>query len=199
MIKSKNPKFKTWVVIIVSLFVLMCVGYCFARKAILNTAYDDLSPTTKKLQEQLNGGTSPNGALAYVFYGTYAADLSPHDLKEELKKQPGNASFGIVVEETKSYAASSAKLNGLNPVPPVGFLSDTKTNKSNHMIWQPAKDVRVAVHSLAYHYGDVFGYVITGQSAKPYEMKLLIYKLAFLTVWLLLAVLSYRLLLKKRQ
>jgi hypothetical protein len=189
MIKEKQKKFIMWIAIIVSLLVLMCVGYYFARKAILNTAYDALGPTTQKLQEQLNGGTSPNGALANTFYGTYAADIS-HDLKEELKNQSGNASFGIIVEETKSYATSSAKLDGLNPIPPVGFLSGTKTKKSNQMIWQPAKDVRVALHSLTYNYGDVFGYVITGQSAKPYEMKLLIYKLASLAVWVFVAVWS---------
>jgi hypothetical protein len=189
---AKTSKFKKWLVFVIFLAVLLFVGFCFLRNNLRQTMFSELAPTTMELQEQLDGGTSPNGALSRIFYHSDEADLST-DLKSVIKSHTSNnPSFGVVIEQTKSYSTSSAKIDGQIPIPPAEFLSNTKSKGNSQLVWHPAKGVWVAIDSLTYHYGDVFGYTLSGQSAKPYIDKLSVYIFIAVIVWLSAAIWLYR-------
>jgi hypothetical protein len=194
---TKAPKFKLWVLLVTGLAVLLGVGFYFFSTTLQQDLFNNLHPTTQELQQRLNGGTSPNGTLSRIFYNANEADLS-RDLRNVLKDQPPHhASFGIIVEETNSYSTSSAKLDGQVPVPPTEFLAATKSDGNKQLIWQPAFGVWVAIDSLTYHYGNIFGHVISGQSAEPYIVMISIYLLAAVIIWLCIAIWSYRFMLKR--
>jgi hypothetical protein len=192
----KNQKFKIWLILLISLAILLSLGFYLVRNNLRQSIFSELQPTTQELKEQLDGGASPNGSLSRVFYNSYEADLS-NDLGRILNNPTSHsANFGIIIEETKSYFTSSAKLDSQIPVPPAEYLAKTKIKGNNQLVWHIAKGKWVAIDSLTYHYGDVFGYVISGQSANAYLVKLLLYSIISTVVWLTAAVLSYRLIFK---
>jgi len=134
-----------------------------------------------QLQYELNGGTSPDGVLANNF--RYAGGIKP-DIAN------GVPAFGFATIKEKPrpylaqpYATSTATLNGGLPLPPKGVLDFTDMHGTDEITWQPTKNIRIAMVSVTYHYGDIRGYVIVGQSLRPYEHRIGIYTAIAVIAW----------------
>ena len=128
------------------------------------TANDAPVAKAQQVKQLLEGGASP-------------ADAVPTQ-KIDLKKD--NNVFVTVTDAQQHILASSALLGGKTPLPPAGVFKYAKAHGADTLTWQPADDVRIASHTLAYK----GGYIVTGQSLDPAEDRIDTYGLLALAAWL---------------
>jgi len=159
-------KLKSWLIIVFLSTILLSSSYFINFRSIQQLTYAWPSATARQMQVELNRGTSPNGTLDRSFGYSYTEEI-----RTKLSESPENYRFAIIKEETSPYITGTAVLDGEIPVPTGDFLALTKTRGSNQMIWHPVSGESLAIKSLTYNYGDVFGYIIVGQSARPYQDK----------------------------
>jgi hypothetical protein len=116
------------------------------------------------MQSQLDGGTSPNGVLTENF-----GDWKPQSFND-IDAETG---FAIIKEAGKPYITGTLQIGSKIPSPSGEFLAGVKAQGSGQALWWPSFGVHTVIQVFTYHYGDVFGYVIVGKSAVPYELKFL--------------------------
>lgn len=121
-----------------------------------------------------------------------AKDVIPA-IKTNLRDEA--SSFTIITDDTEHVLASSATLDGQTPLPPKGVFSFTKQHGTDHFTWEPSPGVRLATRVMAYDSDNGGGFVITGQSLKPYEERISVYTWIALAAWLASLAWSYLLLL----
>nr|AIA19206.1 Unknown Function [uncultured bacterium]AIA19305.1 Unknown Function [uncultured bacterium] len=90
----------------------------------------------------------------------------------------------IVADNDHHVIASSAALDGQTPLPPSGTFDYTAAHGSDRFTWEPKDGVRLATRVVAYGQKPNSGFVIAGQSLKPYEDRIDVYTELALAAWL---------------
>ncbi len=177
-----NAHVRTWLALVGVAALVLGASYAMVQQSTRLSA-DDLPLTTAQVAKQeLQGGSSPT-------------DVVP-TLKTNL--QSDTSVFMIVTDSSKHVLASSAILNGRTPLPPNGVFSFTNTHGADHFTWQPQSGVRMATRVEKYGQSPNDGFIITGQSLKPYEDRISTYTALALAAWLAVLAWSYLLLLLPR-
>lgn len=171
-----------WLAVVGVATLVLGANYAMVQQSTRLSA-DDLPLTTAQVAKQeLQAGSS-------------ASDVVP-TLKTDLAND--TSVFTIVTDNSKHVIASSAVLNGMTPLPPNGVFSFTTTHGTDHFTWQPQSGVRLATRVETYGKSPDDGFIITGQSLKPYENRITTYTALAAAAWLAVLAWSYLLLLLPR-
>lgn len=177
-----NIQVRLWLAIVGVATLVLGASYAMVQQST-RLAADDLPLTTAQVAKQeLQGGSN-------------ATDVVP-TLKSNL--QYDTSVFMIVTDNTKHVIASSALLNGQTPLPPNGVFSFTTEHGSDRFTWQPEAGVRLATRVTTYGKSPDDGFIITGQSLKPYEDRISTYTALAFAAWLAVLAWSFLLLLLPR-
>ncbi len=155
--------------------LILGASYAMVQQATRLSA-DDLPLTTAQVAKQ------------ELQAGSNATDVVP-SLKTNL--QSDNSVFMIITDGSKHVLASSATLNGTTPLPPNGVFSYTNANETDHFTWEPQEGVRLATRVVKYGSSPEDGFIITGQSLKPYEDRVSSYTAIAVAAWLAVLAWSY--------
>lgn len=177
-----NTQVRLWLALVGVATLVLGASYAMVQQSTRLSA-DDLPLTTAQVAKQ------------ELQAGSKESDVVP-TLKTDLKSD--TSVFMIVTDSTKHVLASSAVLNGQTPLPPSGVFAFTAQHGSDHFSWQPQADVRMATRVLTYGKAPDNGFIITGQSLKPYEDRIMTYTQLGLAAWLAVLAWSYLLLLLPR-
>ncbi len=80
------------------------------------------------------------------------------------------APFMIILDKSNEVVASTARLNGGSPTPPVGVATYTRTHTENRITWQPQSGVRLATVSVA---APTTGHVVmVGRNVREIESRI---------------------------
>jgi hypothetical protein len=122
---------------------------------------------------------------------------SPKDVVPALKTnlRTDTSIFMVITDGSQHVLASSAVLDGQTPLPPQGVFSFTTYHGTDHFTWEPKSGVRLATRMVSYGTGSNEGFIITGQSLKPYEDRISTYTWIALAAWLASIAWSYLLIL----
>lgn len=173
---------RLWLAVVGVATLVLGANYAMVQQSTRLSA-DDLPLTTAQVAKQeLQGGSS-------------ASDVVP-TLKTNL--QNDTSVFMIITDNSKHVIASSAVLDGKTPLPPNGVFSFTSTHGTDHFTWQPRDGVRLATRVETYGKSPDDGFIITGQSLKPYENRISTYTALAFAAWLAVLAWSYLLLLLPR-
>lgn len=158
-------RFKTWLVFVFTVTVLLGGNLYITVRAVRELTYSWPKSLATVMKSGLDGGTSPKGVLENEIRAPRSDDID-----EVLKVNPDSFRFAAIHEETKNYTTGTyfEMSTGETPLPPASLLETAKANGNSQMIWQ-LNGVPMAIVIRTYNYGDVFGYVIVGQPAKPFQ------------------------------
>lgn len=148
--------------------MIIGAAYAMVQQATRLSADDDPLALAQTIKQELVGGSSPNDVI-----NSQLIDLSVN-----------NNPFVIITDSSKHVLASTATLNGQTPLPPQGVFDYTAQHGSDHFTWQPAENVRLATRVSTYQHESDKGYIITGQSLKPYEDRINTYTALAVAAWL---------------
>jgi hypothetical protein len=164
---------RQWVAIVGVATLVLGASYAMVQQSTRLSADDLPLITAQVAKQELQNGSNPK-------------DVVP-TLKTDLRDD--NSVFMIITDSSQHVIASSANLDGISPLPPIGVF--TSKHGTDHFTWQPAPDVRVATRVTKYGVSPNDGYIITGQSLKPYEERIGIYTWLVLAAWLASIAWSY--------
>lgn len=174
-----NPLVRAWLAIIGVASLAIGAAYTMTQQSTRLSA-DDLPLTTSQVAKQ------------ELQSGSDAKDVVP-TLKTDLRN---NVSvFMIITDGTQHVLASSAVLDGQTPLPPQGVFDFTSAQGTDHFTWEPTNGVRLATRVSKYGTAPNNGYIITGQSLKPFEDRIQIYTWIAVAAWLASVAWSYLLIL----
>src|SRR5437868_3257544 len=148
-----NSLVRAWLAIIGVATLILGASYTMVQQSTRLSA-DDLPLTTAQVAKQ------------ELQSGSDAKDVVP-TLKTDLSFD--TSVFMIVTDSSQHVLASSAVLNGQTPLPPNGAFNFTSVHGTDHFTWQPQPGVRLATRVTKYGKAPNDGYIITGQSLKPFE------------------------------
>ncbi len=177
-----NPLVRAWLAIIGSAALILGAAYAMVQQSTRLSA-DDLPLTTAQVAKQ------------ELQNGSNAKDVVP-TLKTDLRNDA--SVFMIITDNSQHVLASSAVLDGQTPLPPRSVFSFTGDHGTDHFTWQPAAGVRMATRVTTYGHSPDNGFVITGQSLKPYEDRIAIFGWITLAAWLAVVAWAYLLILLPR-
>jgi hypothetical protein len=178
----RHVQVRIWLAIVGVATLILGTSYAMVQQSTRLSA-DDLPLTTAQVAKQ------------ELQSGSNASDVVP-TLKTDLKND--TSVFMIITDNTKHVIASSAVLDGQTPLPPSGVFSFTAAHGSDHFSWQPQTGVRLAARVEKYGKSPDDGFIITGQSLKPFEDRIATYTWLALAGWLAVLAWSYLLLLLPR-
>ncbi|HZS42804.1 MAG TPA: hypothetical protein VFA52_01155 [Candidatus Paceibacterota bacterium] len=98
--------------------------------------------------------------------------------------------FLIAYDNLGHPLASSATLNGLIPVPPLGVFEYVQKNGEDRITWQPQKTVRIAAVITSYTSSSSSGFVLAGRSLREVENRESQLSWSVITVWALVMLIS---------
>lgn len=174
-----NTQVRLWLALVGVATLVLGASYAMVQQSTRLSA-DDLPLTTAQVAKQ------------ELQAGSNASDIVPV-LKTDLKND--TSVFMIITDSSKHVLASSAVLNGRTPLPPNGVFSFTNIHGTDHFTWEPQNDVRVATRVERFGKSPDNGFIITGQSLKPFEDRISTYTALSLAAWLAVLAWSYLLLL----
>lgn len=177
-----NMQARLWLALVGVATLVLGASYAMVQQSTRLSA-DDLPLTTAQVAKQ------------ELQSGSNASDIVP-TLKTNLESD--TSVFMIITDSSKHIIASSANLEGKTPLPPNGVFNYTATQGTDHFTWQPESGVRLATRVLKYGNGSSGGFIITGQSLKPYEDRISTYTALAAAAWLAVIAWSYLLLLLPR-
>ncbi len=177
-----NMQVRMWLALVGVATLVIGSSFAMVQQSTRLSA-DDLPLTTSQVAKQELQSDSN------------ASDVTP-TLKTDLKYD--TSVFMIITDNSKHVIASSAVLNGQTPLPPNGVFSFTSLHGTDHFTWQPQTGVRMATRVTKYGQAPDDGFIITGQSLKPYEDRISTYTWLALAAWLAVLAWSYLLLLLPR-
>lgn len=163
-----NPLVRAWLAIVGVTTLVLGAAYTMAQQATRLSA-DDLPLTTAQVAKQ------------ELQQGSDTKDVVP-TLKSDLRND--TSVFMIITDSTQHVLASSAVLDGITPLPPKGVFDYTHTHGTDRFTWEPSPGVRVATRVVAYGQAPDDGYIITGQSLKPFEDRIDTFGWISLAAWL---------------
>lgn len=113
----------------------------------------------------------PQLQLAQDGAARLAAGASPQSVagSPTVDAERGLAPFLIVVGADNAVLASSARLDGTSPRPPVGVLDAARAKGTDTVTWQPRAGVRLASVSVAAGGGRV---VVAGRNMRAVEARI---------------------------
>lgn len=164
----RNPLVRVWLAIAGVATLVTGAAYAMVQQSTRLSA-DDLPLTTAQVAKQ------------ELVDNSDAKDVVP-TLKTDLRTD--TSVFMIITDNSKHVIASSASLDGQTPLPPSGVFSFTVLHGSNHFTWQPSPGVRLATRIVKYGNSPNNGFIITGQSLKPFEDRISTYTWIALAGWL---------------
>lgn len=130
---------------------------------------DDLPlATAQTVKSQLDNGANPQ-------------DVIP---ARTINVKNDNNVFVIIADSSRHVIASSASLDGQTPLPPSGTFEYASAHGTDRFTWQPQSEVRLATRVVPYGQKPDSGFVITGQSLKPFEDRIDVYTELALAAWL---------------
>ena len=162
--------------------LILGASYAMVQQSTRLSA-DDLPLTTAQVAKQ------------ELQSGSNASDVVP-TLKTDLKTDM--SVFMIVTDNSKHVIASSAVLDDKTPLPPNGVFEYTAQRGSDHFTWEPEGGVRLATRVIKYGKAPDDGFIITGQSLKPFEDRISTYTALALAAWLAVLAWSFLLLMLPR-
>lgn len=177
-----NVQVRLWLALVGVASLILGASYAMVQQSTRLSADDLPSTTAQVARQELQSGSNPS-------------DVVP-TLKTNLKTD--TSVFMIITDNSKHVIASSAVLDGKTPLPPNGVFSFTTIHGTDHFSWQPQDGVRLATRVVAYGKSPDDGFIITGQSLKPYENRISTYTALALAAWLAVLAWSYLLLLLPR-
>ncbi|HVS78800.1 MAG TPA: hypothetical protein VHD84_00720 [Candidatus Saccharimonadales bacterium] len=177
-----SSSLRVWLAIMGVATLVLGASYAMVQQSTRLSA-DDLPRTTGQMAKQ------------ELESGSQAKDVVP-TLKTDLKTD--TSVFTIVTDNSEHVLASSAVLDGQTPLPPAGVFSFTNQHASDHFTWQPESGVRMATEVIKYGKSPNDGFIITGQSLKPYEDRIKTYTYLAGAGWLAVLAWSYLVLLLPR-
>jgi hypothetical protein len=166
LVKSTN--FRSWLAIVGAATLVIGASYTMVQQATRLGANDQPLATAQSTQSLLEAGASPADVVSNL----------------KINLADNNNVFVIIADDSRHVLASSAQLNGQTPLPPQGTFDYTQKHGSDHFTWEPANSVRLATEILHYGQNPNSGYIITGQSLKPYEDRIDTYTELALAAWL---------------
>ncbi len=170
-----SARFRHWLALVGVATLVLGASYAMVQQSTRLSADDLPLSAAQVAKQELQSGSS-------------AADVLP-SLKTDLKTD--STVFIIVTDDSKHVLASSAVLNGQTPLPPNGVFSFTNSHSSDHFTWQPQSGVRVATRVIKYGKSPDNGFIITGQSLRPYEDRIGTYTALAAAAWLAVLAWSY--------
>lgn len=177
-----RPQVRLWLAIVGVATLVLGASYTMVQQSTRLEADDLPLSTSQVVKQELQNGSSPSDVVP-----AHKADL-----------RTDTSVFVVVTDDSEHVLASSATLDGQTPLPPQGVFSDAADHGSNHFTWQPTSGVRLATRVTKYGTGSNSGYIITGQSLKPYEDRIAVYSWLALVAWLAMLAWSYLLILLPR-
>jgi len=179
---ERRPEVRIWLAIVGAATLVLGTAYAMVQQSTRLSANDLPTTTAQSVKHDLQAGSAP-------------ADAVPQ-MKTDLRSD--NSVFVITTDGSRHVLASSAALDGKTPLPPAGTFDFTATHGQDDFTWQPAPGVRMATEMLGFGKSPSDGFIITGQSLKPFEDRVKVYgelmlagwlaTLAWVTFWLLLPV-----------
>ena len=173
---------RIWLALVGVATLVLGASYAMVQQSTRLSA-DDLPLTTAQVAKQ------------ELQSGSNASDIVP-TLKTNLKND--TSVFMIITDSSKHVIASSATLDGKTPLPPNGVFEYSAQHGSDHFSWQPETGVRAATRVIKYGTAPNDGFIITGQSLKPFEDRISTYTALAVAAWLAVLAWSYLLLLLPR-
>jgi len=177
-----NPLLRAWLAVVGASTLVLGASYAMVQQSTRLSA-DDLPLTSAQVAKQ------------ELQNGSDAKDVVPI-LKTDLRND--SSVFMIITDNSEHVIASSASLDGLTPLPPRGVFSFSSVHGTDHFTWQPSPGVRLATRVTKYGQSPNDGFVITGQSLKPFEDRIATYGWIALAAWLATIAWTYLLLLLPR-
>lgn len=175
-----NPLFRAWLAIAGAATIIIGTAYTMVQQSTRLSADDLPLSAAQTAQQELQSGSN-------------AKDVVPA-LKTNLRSSTGI--FVIITDDTEHITAGSANLDGQTPLPPRGVFDFTQQHGTDHFTWEPATGVRLATRVLPYNGGNNNkGFIITGQSLKPFEDRISTYTWIAAAGWLATIAWSYLLIL----
>ncbi|HSW78900.1 MAG TPA: hypothetical protein VLF88_02710 [Candidatus Babeliales bacterium] len=170
---------RSWIMVVGVATLVLGAAYAMVQQSTRLSA-DDLPLTTAQVAKQeLQNGSDPK-------------DVVP-TLKTNLRYDA--SVFMVITDSSQHVLASSATLDGQTPLPPQGVFNFTNVHGTDHFTWAPSKGVRAATRVTKYTNGTDEGYIVTGQSLKPYEDRISTYTWITLAAWLAVLAWTYLLIL----
>ncbi len=160
----KNVDFRIWLAIVGSATLVLGAAYVMVQQSTRLSANDLPIAKAQQVKQLLEIGATP-------------ADVVP---AMKINLQNDNNIFMIITDKQQDALGSSAVLAGKTPLPPAGVFEYTKAHGTDTLTWQPAANVRIASYITSYK----DGFIITGQSLKPFEERIGAYNLIALIAWL---------------
>jgi hypothetical protein len=164
----RRPEARIWLAIIGASTLVLGTAYAMVQQSTRQSANDGPQIAAQALKQALTSG-SP---------ATEAVPPTKTNLQTDLSV------FVTVTDSSHHVLASSAQLNGKTPLPPIGTFDFTAAHGSDHFTWQPQSNVRLATEMLTYGNGSSGGFIIAGQSLKPFEDRVVIYTALAVAGWL---------------
>jgi hypothetical protein len=157
-----------WLPVAVVATVLAGTSYAITQHVIRSSADDAPRALSTGAAYSLSRGAAPAAV----------ASGGPVDLGI------GLGPFLIVYGADGRVTASTARLEGVTPVVPVGVLAEARQHGSDRITWQPRDGVREAVVAIPWQSPDDHGVVVAGASLRPAEERATQVLLIVLAGWL---------------
>jgi len=159
---------REWLAIVGAATLVIGASYTMVQQSTRLAADDAPLAMAQTIKTQLDNGAAPN-------------DVVP---AQSTNLRTNTNVFAVVTDSSRHVIASSATLDGQNPLPPKGVFDFTSANGSDHFTWQPADNVRLATRVMTYGNADNHGFIITGQSLSQAEDRIATYGTLALAAWL---------------
>lgn len=159
-----------WLRVVGVATIVLLGAYTLVQQSTRLSANDLPLQTAQIAKGELQAGWSTNDVLKSV---------SP--ISTDLKTD--NTVFAIVTDSNQKMLVSSAVLDGQVTLPPAGTFDVAKNKGVDKFTWQPETSVRLATVILPYQAKNTSGFVVTGQSLKPYEDRINTYGWITLAAW----------------
>jgi hypothetical protein len=171
--------FRGWLAIVGVATLVLGASYTMVQQSTRLSADDLPLTTTQVAKQELQSGSD-------------AKDVVP-TLKTNLRND--TSVFMVITDSSQHVLASSAILDDKTPLPPSGVFNYTSVHGTDHFTWEPSPGVRMATRVTKYSQNSDSGYLIAGQSLKPYEDRISTYTWLALAAWLAVLAWSYLLIL----
>jgi hypothetical protein len=148
---------RMWLAIVGSATLILGACYVMVQQSTRLSANDLPIITAQSLQDKLGQGASPS-------------DVVP---AQKVIPRGNYGVFVTIVDWDRYIQATNLNVDNKTPLPPKGVFDYTAKHGNDTITWQPTSDVRLATHVEAYSDSHAAshpsGFIITGQSLKPYE------------------------------
>ena len=159
---------RVWLAIVGSATLILGAAYAMVQQATRLAANDAPLIKAQALKDQLAQNSSSQSLVS----------------DEKINPDQNYGIFTIITDKDGYLQASDLSIDGKTPLPPKGVLDYTKTHRQDNITWQPTSGVRLATHVESYTTNNQpAGFIITGQSLKPFEDRIGTYTALAAAAW----------------